>query len=206
MSVSSKFRNAGQVCVSPTRFIVHENVEKRFTEKFAAKASSLRVGHGLEDGTQMGSLANERRHSAIRDLVEDARKRGGKIHTGGTAVESAGWFFQPTVFTDVPGDARVLTEEPFGPIAVITPYRDLDEAIARANALPYGLAAYAFTQDLSEAIALSNGVESGMIGINSFGIALAELPFGGIKDSGYGSEGGTEGFDGYLQTKSVTMS
>jgi succinate-semialdehyde dehydrogenase / glutarate-semialdehyde dehydrogenase len=205
MSVSSKFRNAGQVCVSPSRFIVHESVEKRFTEKFAAKASSLRVGHGLEEGTQMGSLANERRHSAIRDLVEDARKRGGTVHTGGSPLDAPGWFFAPTVFTDVPGDARVLTEEPFGPIAVITPYRDLDEAIARANALPYGLAAYAFTQDLSEAIALSNGIESGMIGINHFGIAHAELPFGGIKDSGYGSEGGVEGLDGYLQTKSVTM-
>ncbi|HEY0614817.1 MAG TPA: NAD-dependent succinate-semialdehyde dehydrogenase [Candidatus Elarobacter sp.] len=205
MSVSSKFRNAGQVCVSPTRFIVHESVEKRFTETFAAKAASLRVGHGLDEGTQMGSLANERRHSAIRDLVEDAQRRGAKIHTGGTTIESPGYFFSPTVFTDVPGEARMLTEEPFGPIAVITPYHRLDEAIARANSLPYGLAAYAFTQDLSEAIALSNGIESGMIGINSFGIALAELPFGGIKDSGYGSEGGTEGFDGYLQTKSVTM-
>jgi succinate-semialdehyde dehydrogenase / glutarate-semialdehyde dehydrogenase len=206
MSVSSKFRNAGQVCVSPTRFIVHQSIEKRFTEAFAAKASSLRVGHGLEEQTQMGSLANERRHSAIRDLVEDARKRGGKVHTGGTPLDAPGYFFAPTVFSDVPGDARMLTEEPFGPIAVITPYKDLDEAIARANALPYGLAAYAFTQDISEAIALSNGIESGMVGINNFGIALAELPFGGVKDSGYGSEGGTEGFEGYLVTKSVTMS
>ncbi|MDB5069450.1 MAG: aldehyde dehydrogenase [Candidatus Eremiobacteraeota bacterium] len=205
MSVSSKFRNAGQVCVSPSRFIVHESIEKRFTEAFAAKASTLRVGHGLEETTQMGSLANERRHSAIRDLVEDARQRGGKVHTGGDSIDSPGYFFSPTVFSDVPGDARVLTEEPFGPIAVISQYRELSEAIAMANALPYGLAAYAFTQDLAESIALSNGIESGMIGINHFGIAFAEIPFGGVKDSGYGSEGGTEGFEGYLVTKSVTM-
>jgi len=204
--VSSKFRNAGQVCVSPSRFLVHESVAERFTEAFAAKASSLRVGHGLEETTQMGSLANARRRDAIHALVQDATRRGGKLHTGGIAVDSPGFFFPPTVFSDVPADARVLTEEPFGPIAVITPYRDLANAIAQANSLPYGLAAYAFTQDLAESIALSNGIEAGMIGINHFGIAFAEMPFGGVKDSGYGSEGGTEGLDGYLLTKSVTMS
>jgi succinate-semialdehyde dehydrogenase / glutarate-semialdehyde dehydrogenase len=204
--VSSKFRNAGQVCVSPSRFLVHESVAQRFTEAFAAKASSLRVGHGLEETTQMGSLANARRRDAIHALVQDATRRGGKLHTGGIAVDSPGFFFPPTVFSDVPADARVLTEEPFGPIAVITQYRELSNAIAQANSLPYGLAAYAFTQDLAESIALSNGIEAGMIGINHFGIAFAEMPFGGVKDSGYGSEGGTEGLEGYLVTKSVTMS
>jgi succinate-semialdehyde dehydrogenase / glutarate-semialdehyde dehydrogenase len=204
MSVSAKFRNAGQVCVSPTRFFVQERVAKDFTEAFSAKGASLRIGHGLDDTTQMGSLANARRRDAMISLVEDTTRRGGKVHTGGTPIDSPGFFFPPTVFTDVPCDARVLNEEPFGPIAVITPYHELSEAIAQANALPYGLAAYAFTQDVAESIQIGNDVEAGMIGINQFGIAFAELPFGGIKDSGYGSEGGTEGLDGYLQTKTVT--
>jgi succinate-semialdehyde dehydrogenase/glutarate-semialdehyde dehydrogenase len=205
MSVSAKFRNAGQVCVSPSRFFVHERIEKQFTEAFAAAASSLRVGHGLEEKTQMGSLANERRRDAIHELVLDASKRGGTLHTGGSPLDTPGFFYAPTVFSDVPGDARVLNDEPFGPIAVITPFRELSEAIARANALPYGLAAYAFTQDVAESIELGNRIEAGMIGINQFGIAFAELPFGGVKESGYGSEGGIEGLDGYLITKTVTV-
>ena len=206
LCVSSKFRNAGQVCVSPSRFFVHESVAERFTEAFAARAGSLRVGHGLDESTQMGSLANERRRDAIHAFVQDATQRGATLHTGGTPIDSPGFFFPPTVVSDVPADARVLSEEPFGPIAVITRYGTLDEAIARANSLPFGLAAYAFTQDLAESIALSNGIEAGMIGINHFGIAFTEIPFGGIKDSGYGSEGGTEGIESYLVTKSVTMS
>jgi succinate-semialdehyde dehydrogenase / glutarate-semialdehyde dehydrogenase len=204
MSVSAKFRNAGQVCVSPTRFFVQESVVAKFTEAFAAKGASLRIGHGLDDTTQMGSLANARRRDAMISLVEDTTRRGGRVHIGGSPLDSPGFFFPPTVFTDVPADARVLNEEPFGPIAVITPYRELSDAIAQANALPYGLAAYAFTQDVGESIRLGNEIEAGMIGINHFGIAFAELPFGGVKDSGYGSEGGTEGLDGYLITKTVT--
>jgi succinate-semialdehyde dehydrogenase / glutarate-semialdehyde dehydrogenase len=206
MSSSAKYRNAGQVCVSPSRFFVQESVYERFAEKFTAKASSLRVGHGLEETTQMGSLTNERRRESIHAMVEDATKRGAQVRTGGAALERQGYFYAPTVMTDVPSDARVLSEEPFGPLAVITKFKTLDEAIAQANALPYGLAAYAFTQDVGESIRLGNEIEAGMIGINHFGIALAELPFGGVKESGYGSEGGTEGLDGYLVTKSVTIS
>ena len=205
LSVASKYRNAGQVCVSPTRFYVQQSVFDSFTEAFSAAAAALRVGDGLAETTQMGSLANERRRDGIAALVQDARSRGAQVRTGGEVLEGPGFFFAPTVMTDVPSDARMLTEEPFGPVAVITPFRDLSEAIAQANALPYGLAAYAFTQDVSETIQLSNEIESGMIGINQFGISLAEIPFGGVKESGYGSEGGSEGLDGYLVTKSVTM-
>jgi succinate-semialdehyde dehydrogenase/glutarate-semialdehyde dehydrogenase len=204
LSVGSKYRNAGQVCVSPTRFYVQQSVFERFAEEFAGGAAALRVGDGLTETTQMASLANERRLDGITALVDDARARGARVRTGGEVLNAPGFFFAPTVMTDVPADARMLNEEPFGPIAVITPFRELSEAIAQANALPYGLAAYAFTQDVSETIQLSNEIESGMIGINQFGIALTEIPFGGVKESGYGSEGGSEGLDGYLVTKSVT--
>jgi succinate-semialdehyde dehydrogenase/glutarate-semialdehyde dehydrogenase len=205
MSASAKYRNAGQVCVSPSRFFVQESVYERFAEKFTAKASSLRVGHGLEETTQMGSLANARRRDAIHAMVDDATQRGAQVRTGGAALDTPGYYYAPTVMTDVPADARVLREEPFGPLAVITKFKTLDDAIAQANALPYGLAAYAFTQDVGESIRLGNEIEAGMVGINHFGIALAELPFGGVKESGYGSEGGTEGLEGYLVTKSVTI-
>jgi succinate-semialdehyde dehydrogenase/glutarate-semialdehyde dehydrogenase len=205
MSASSKFRNAGQVCVSPSRFFVQDSVFADFVEAFTKKASSLRVGHGLDEQTQMGTLANGRRRDGIASLVADAKSHGATVRTGGEALDANGFFYAPTVLTDVPAAARVLSEEPFGPIAVITPFKELDEAIAHANRLPYALAAYAFTQDVSETIKLGNEVEAGMIGINQFGIALAELPFGGIKDSGYGSEGGIEGLDGYMITKSVTV-
>jgi len=205
MSASAKYRNAGQVCVSPSRFFVQESVYERFAEKFTAKASSLRVGHGLEETTQMGSLANARRRDAIHAMVDDATQRGAQVRTGGAALDTPGYYYAPTVMTDVPADARVLREEPFGPLAVITKFKTLDDAIAQANSLPYGLAAYAFTQDVGESIRLGNEIEAGMVGINHFGIALAELPFGGVKESGYGSEGGTEGLEGYLVTKSVTI-
>lgn len=204
LSVGSKYRNAGQVCVSPGRFFVHEKVYGDFVGAFAQAAAALKIGHGLEETTQMGSLANERRREAIHALVEDAKQRGGRVRTGGTPIDSPGFFYSPTVITDVPHSARVLVEEPFGPIAVMTPFVDLGDAIAQANGLPYGLAAYAFTQDVGESIRLANEIEAGMVGINHFGVAFAEIPFGGVKESGYGSEGGTEGIDGYLVTKSVT--
>jgi len=206
MSASSKYRNAGQVCVSPSRFFVQDAIFADFVETFTAKASSLRIGHGLDEKTQMASLANERRRQGIASLVDDAKARGGKVRTGGESLDSnGGFFYAPTVITDVPADARVLSEEPFGPVAVITRFADLDDAITLANSLPYALAAYAFTQDVGETIRIGNEVEAGMIGINQFGIAFAELPFGGIKDSGYGSEGGIEGLEGYTITKTVTV-
>lgn len=205
VSVTGKFRNAGQVCVSPTRFIVHESVYQDFTSGFVKAANALRIGHGLDETTQMGSLANARRRDAIHELVQDAVQSGAQLQAGGAPVETPGFFYPPTVLTDIPADARVLTEEPFGPIAAVTTFRDLGEAIAEANRLPYGLAAYAFTQNVEESIALSNGIEAGMIGINHFGISLAEMPFGGVKESGYGSEGGSEGIESYVVTKSVSM-
>ena len=204
LSIAAKYRNAGQVCVSPSRFIVQKGIYDEFAQRFVRAAADLRVAAGLEDGAQMGSLANERRRTSIHGLVEDAVNRGARVQTGGTAYDTPGFFYPPTVLTDIPADARILHEEPFGPVAAITTFNDLSEAISEANRLQYGLAAYCFTQDVSEHITLTNGIEAGMIGVNHFGISLAEIPFGGVKESGYGSEGGSEGIDGYLVTKSVT--
>ena len=204
LSVASKFRNAGQVCVSPSRFLVHERVYDEFVDGFTKAATSLRVGSGLEESTQMGPLANERRGASMERLIGDAAARGATVRAG-NIPDSTGFYYAPTVLTELAPEACVLNEEPFGPVATITKVRDLDAAIAEANRLPYGLAAYAFTQNVEESIALGNRIETGMLGINHFGISLAEIPFGGVKDSGYGSEGGTEGLESYLVTKSVTM-
>jgi len=204
LSVSFKYRNAGQVCVSPSRFLVQEGIYDEFASRFARAAAELRVAGGLEEGAQMGSLANERRRTSIHGLVEDAVTRGAKLQTGGAPYDTPGFFYPPTVLTDIPADARILSEEPFGPVAAISTFREIGDAIAEANRLPYGLAAYVFTQDVSEHIALTNGIEAGMIGVNHFGVSVAEIPFGGVKESGYGSEGGTEGLESYLVTKSVT--
>jgi succinate-semialdehyde dehydrogenase / glutarate-semialdehyde dehydrogenase len=204
LSVGFKYRNAGQVCVSPSRFLVQEGIYDEFTSRFISGAKDIRVAAGLDDGAQMGSLANERRRASIHGLVEDAAARGAHVQIGGTPYDTPGFFYPPTVLTDIPPDARILNEEPFGPVAAISKFRTIDDAIAEANRLQYGLAAYCFTQDVSENIALTNGIEAGMIGVNHFGISMAEIPFGGVKESGYGSEGGSEGIDGYLVTKSVT--
>jgi succinate-semialdehyde dehydrogenase / glutarate-semialdehyde dehydrogenase len=204
LSVGFKYRNAGQVCVSPSRFLVQEGIYDEFTSRFISGAKEIRVAAGLDDGSQMGALANERRRTSIHGLVEDAAARGAHVQTGGTPYETPGFFYPPTVLTDVPPGARILNEEPFGPVAAISKFRTIGDAITEANRLQYGLAAYCFTQDVSENIALTNGIEAGMIGVNHFGISLAEIPFGGVKESGYGSEGGSEGIDGYLVTKSVT--
>lgn len=205
MLAAFKYRNAGQVCVSPSRMYVEEPVYERFVERFAAYAKNLKVGSGLEKGTKMGPLAHQRRVPAIEALVEDADARGGKIVVGGTRLGERGNFYAPTVVTDLPDDSRLMTVEPFGPVAPIVRFRELDEVVRRANSLPYGLAAYAFTTTTRNATAIANALEAGMVNINHFGMALAETPFGGIKDSGYGSEGGAETFDGYLVTKFVTQ-
>ncbi len=204
LSVGFKYRNAGQVCVSPSRFLVQESIYDEFASRFTRAAADIRVANGLEEGAQMGSLANERRRNSIHGLVEDAVARGAKLQTGGTRYDTPGFFYPPTVLTGIPADARILNEEPFGPVAAIATFRDIDQAITEANRLPYGLAAYVFTQDVTEHIALTNGIEAGMIGVNHFGVSLAEIPFGGVKESGYGSEGGNEGIESYLVTKSVT--
>ncbi len=204
LSVGFKYRNAGQVCVSPSRFLVQAGIYDEFTSRFVRGAKEIRVSTGLDEDAQMGSLANERRRTSIHGLVEDAAARGAHVETGGRPYDTPGFFYPPTVLTDIPADARILNEEPFGPVAAISKFRTIEDAIAEANRLQYGLAAYCFTQDVSEHIALTNGIEAGMIGVNHFGISVAEIPFGGVKESGYGSEGGSEGIDGYLVTKSVT--
>ncbi|MBN9405067.1 MAG: NAD-dependent succinate-semialdehyde dehydrogenase [Burkholderiales bacterium] len=205
MLAASKFTNAGQVCVSPTRFYIQEPVWERFMARFTEHARGIKVGPGLEADTKMGPLAHARRVSAMAEFVEDARTRGARIETGGNRLGEVGNFFAPTVIAAPPDDARIMQSEPFGPIAACVPFQDLDEALARANSLPYGLSSYAFTTNTRNALRIQNGLEAGMVNINHFGQALPETPFGGIKDSGMGSEGGTETFDGYLVTKFVTQ-
>ena len=201
----SKYRNAGQVCVSPTRFLVQESVYPRFVEKFVEAARALKVGNGLEAGTTMGALANPRRPNAMDVNVEDARKRGAKVLAGGHRIGDAGNFYAPTVLTALPGDARVMNEEPFGPLAIINPFGSFDDAVREANRLPFGLAAYAWTRSAKTANAIAASVETGMITINHLGLALPEVPFGGVKDSGYGSEGGSEAIEPYLNPKFVSQ-
>ena len=205
MLVPYKFRNAGQVCISPTRFYVQQGAYERFVERFVAKTEALKVGDGLSPDTRMGPLAQARRVTAIAGFIDDAHLRGASILTGGKPLAGAGNFFAPTVLADLPDDSRLMTEEPFGPIAGMVRFKTVEEVLQRANSLPFGLAAYAFTTSTRNANAISNGLEAGMVAINHLGMALAETPFGGIKDSGYGSEGGIETFDGYLNTKFVTQ-
>jgi succinate-semialdehyde dehydrogenase/glutarate-semialdehyde dehydrogenase len=202
--VASKFRNAGQVCVSPTRFLVQREVFETFLTRFVELAGKVKVGNGLEAGTTMGPLANERRAPALQALVDDARSKGATVHLGGAAIDGPGYFFAPTVISGLNTGMRLMNEEPFGPVALIVPFDTVDDAIAEANRLPYGLAAYAFTSTSKTAQALSDRVEAGMLSINHLGIGLPEIPFGGIKDSGHGSEGGTEAIEAYLVTKLVT--
>jgi len=201
----SKARNAGQVCVSPTRFLVHNSVFDNFVEQYTAGIKAIKVGNGLDEGVTMGPLVSERRVQAIDALVGDARQKGGEILTGGSRMGNKGYFFEPTVISNVSKDMRMMNEEPFGPVSLMIPYSDFDEAIEEANRLPYGLAAYAWTRSTKTAQALGSRVETGMMTINHLGLALPEVPFGGIKDSGYGSEGGTEALEAYLNTKFVTQ-
>jgi len=205
VSAASKFRNAGQVCISPTRFLVHEAVRERFAAALAGHASTLKVGDGLAEGTQMGPLANPRRVAAMADFVQDALARGATVAAGGERIGAAGNFFAPTVLTGVPLDAKVFNEEPFGPVAAIRGFTTLDEAIAEANRLSFGLAGYAFTRSLKNAHRLAHELEVGMLYVNQPATPSAEMPFGGIKDSGYGTEGGPEALDAYLNTRAVTV-
>jgi succinate-semialdehyde dehydrogenase/glutarate-semialdehyde dehydrogenase len=201
----AKFRNAGQVCVSPTRFLVHDSVFDRFVEGFTTFAKGVKVGDGLTEGTTMGPLVHARRLEAVEAISADAEASGATLRAGGKRLGNRGNFFEPTVFTEVPLTARIMNEEPFGPIAAINRFSDDDEALQEANRLPYGLAAYAYTRSAERAAKVTNRVESGMISINHHGLALPETPFGGVKDSGYGSEGGPEALDAYLVTKFVSQ-
>ncbi len=202
---SMKFRNAGQVCISPTRFLVHNSIKAEFTKGLVDWAEKLRVADGLADGAQMGPLANPRRLEAMVALTADARAKGATVATGGERIGTSGNFFAPTVLTDLPMNADVLNTEPFGPMAAIQGFDDLDDAIAQSNRLPFGLASYAFTSSLKTAHTLTQRLEVGMLWINQGGMSWAEMPFGGVKDSGYGHEGGTEILDAYVNTKAVSI-
>ena len=202
---TAKYRNAGQVCVSPTRVLVQERVYDQFVTGFVQHSGSVKVGDGLESGTTMGPMANPRRVTAMETFIGDATQRGATIQIGGHRIGNKGNYFEPTVLTGVPKDARVMNEEPFGPLAVIAPFGTFDEVVTEANRLPYGLASYAYTRSAKTANAIAAAVESGMIAINHHGLALPEVPFGGVKDSGYGSEGGSEAIENYLNTKFVTQ-
>ncbi len=200
-----KYRNAGQVCISPTRFYVQEKGYNKFVARFTEYAKGLKLGDGLEKGTTIGPLANPRRLDAMESFVNDAKARGGKIAAGGNRHGNQGFFFEPTVITDVPDDSKIMTEEPFGPVAPIVPFKTFDEVVQRANSLQFGLAAYTFTNSSSQAIAIGDAIQSGMVGVNSVAISTPETPFGGIKESGYGSEGGIEGLQAYMHTKFISQ-
>lgn len=205
MLSAMKFSNAGQVCVSPTRFYIQEKAWDRFMARFTEASRGIKVGAGLDADTTMGPLAHARRVTAMEEFVNDAAARGARIEIGGERIGERGNFFAPTIIAMPPEDSMIMQSEPFGPVAACVPFNDLDEAIRRANSLPYGLSSYAFTSSSKNALRIQNGIEAGMVNINHFGQALPESPFGGIKDSGMGSEGGTETFDGYLVTKFVTQ-
>ena len=201
----AKFRNAGQVCIAPTRFLVHESVKAEFAQALVKHAASLKVGDGLTEGIQMGPLANPRRLTAMAEFTQDAVQRGAQVAHGGARIGESGNFWQPTVLTDVPLQAKVFNDEPFGPMAAIRGFNTLEEAIAESNRLPYGLAGYAFTRSLKNADLLARRVEVGMLWLNMPALPSAEMPFGGLKDSGYGSEGGPEAMEAYLNTRAVTI-
>ena len=202
---ANKFRNAGQVCISPTRFLVHDSVYEEFVDGFVEQAEALNVGNGLDEGVKMGPLAHDRRLTAIEGFVSDAVENGAKVLTGGKRKGNKGYFFEPTVMTNVSNDARIMNEEPFGPLAPINSFSSIDEVIEEANRLNYGLAAYAYTNSAKTAQDLGQAIESGQVSINHHGLGLVDTPFGGVKDSGYGSEGGPEGLDSYMTTKLVSQ-
>jgi succinate-semialdehyde dehydrogenase/glutarate-semialdehyde dehydrogenase len=199
-----KSRNAGQVCVSPTRFFVEDKIYDRFTAAITDKAASMKVGNGLDPSVQIGPLANDRRIAAMEMFVADAKAKGARITTGGARIGNNGYFFPLTVIADISDDARAMREEPFGPLALVSRVKSLDEAIEKANSVPYGLAGYAFTNSASNAERLSQEVEVGNLSINHFVASSAETPFGGVKDSGIGREGGVEGLQCYTVVKNVS--
>ena len=202
---STKFRNAGQVCISPTRFLVHNSVRQAFTDGMVRYAEKLKVGNGLDADTRMGPLANPRRLTALAEVMQDAQAKGAKVLTGGERLPGDGNYFAPTILADVPLDASIFNNEPFGPVAAIRGFDTLDEAIQEANRLPYGLASYAFTQSIKTSQQLAQRLDVGMLWINQGPATSAEMPFGGVKDSGYGSEGGPEALESYLVSKTVSI-
>lgn len=204
MCVMAKYRNAGQVCVSPTRFYIHESIYERFVEGFTARVKRLPVGNGLDPDVRMGPLAHPRRITAMQTLIPEALQHGARLCAGGERLNRKGYFWAPTVLADVPNSARIMNEEPFGPVAVLNPFSDLDAVMEQANRLPYGLAAFAFTNSSRMVNLVGEQLEAGMVGINSFQISVPDSPFGGVKESGHGSEEGIEGLEGCLVTKFVS--
>jgi len=202
---ATKYRNAGQVCASPTRFLVQSKVYDSFVDKFISASKAIKVGDGMKADTNMGPLAHERRIEAMAGFVADAVEKGAEVQTGGGRIGDKGYFFAPTVLTHADRGTRVMNEEPFGPVAVMVRFADFGEAVEEANRLPYGLAAYAYTKSAKTANLIASAVESGMITINHSGLALPEVPFGGVKDSGYGSEGGSEAIEAYLNSKFISQ-
>lgn len=201
---ASKFRNAGQVCVSPTRFYVEQSVCERFLAAFSKKAEAIKVGPGLRPETMMGPLANARRITAMETLVADARDAGARVAVGGERSENTGGlFYRPTVLAHVPQSARAMNEEPFGPMALINAFVEVEDALDQANRLPYGLAAFAFTENARRQRLLEERLECGLLGINTLALSAVDAPFGGVKESGHGSEDGPEGLEAYLLTKAV---
>jgi succinate-semialdehyde dehydrogenase / glutarate-semialdehyde dehydrogenase len=205
LCVGAKYRNAGQVCVSPTRFYVHEKIYQQFAEGFAKRAQALPVGNGLDEKNKVGPLCHPRRIAAMDTLIADAKSHGAKLLCGGERIAGKGLFYKPTVLMDVPVTSRIMNEEPFGPVALINPFSTLEDAVKMANRLPYGLAAFAFTQNIRTAHLLGEQIETGMLGINTFQISVPDSPFGGVKESGHGSEEGIEGLDACLVTKFISM-
>lgn len=202
--VGFKFRNAGQVCISPTRFYVQDKSYKAFVEGFTERAKAVKVGNGMDDGIEMGPLIADRRLDVMDEFVADAKDHGASITTGGERMGNQGYFYSPTVLSDVPDDAKIMVDEPFGPLAPITHFNSFDEVVERANSLPFGLASYVFTSDGGKAARIEDALDVGLVGVNHPGVATPETPFGGVNESGYGSEGGIEGLDAFLRTKFVT--
>lgn len=204
LSAEFKYRNAGQVCVSPTRFLVERPLYADFVAGVTEAAKKLKVGDGMDPATQMGPLSTSGQLSKIEAMAADAQQRGARVETGGSRIGNSGFFYEPTVLSGMTADMLAMNEEPFGPLMLVTPVDDIDSAIAEANRLPYGLAAYAFTNSMSTERRLVAGIQSGMLGINHFAMAMPETPFGGVGDSGMGSEGGMEGMEAYLRPFLVT--
>lgn len=203
--VANRFRGTGQVCIASTRFLIQREAYAEFVEHFVAATQALKIGDGMDPQTQVGPLANPRQLAKMEQLIADAVEKGARVLAGGEALPGAGFFFQPTVLADVPMSARIMHEEPFGPIAILMPFDELSDGLQEANRLPYGLSAYAFTSNARTAIDVADGLEAGMIGINQYRIVATELPFGGMKESGHGSEGGIEGIEHYLTNKFISQ-
>jgi len=205
-AIAAKLRNGGQACTSANRFYVHHSLADVFAKRLASRMSGMTLGRGTEAGVQIGPLIDEHSRQKVADLVDDAVSKGARVFTGGRMLPGPGYFYEPTVLTDVPPEARALSEEIFGPVAPVVPFHDEQEAISLANATPYGLISYVFTRDISRVLRLSEQLETGMLGVNSGIISNPAAPFGGVKQSGLGREGGAEGIEEFLETVYIGLS